>query len=233
MIPNPKWFPTSLQERAAWYQNFATQFVVVGTQLGFTALDQSAIAADNAMIQFLANTAVELEAYKDAARQFRVIITEGNIGEPMPAFPADPAFTVPASVATGIFERLDNLVKRIRVSPSYTDEIGALLGIIPSNPAPLPIADLKPAIKASGSFSGYQFSMNVSRLGMEAFKIQMQDAGTDTWKDVAFATNNPVSITVNPGTPGKPERVLVRAVLLQKNQPVGQPSDPTYVTVNP
>lgn len=75
--------------------------------------------------------------------------------------------------------------------------------------------------------------MNVTRLGMEAFKVQVQKNGSETWTDNAFATSNPVEVTITPTTAGQPERVLVRAVLLQKNQPVGQPSDPTFVTVNP
>ncbi len=233
MIPSQKWLPTSLSGRAAWMGNFQIQFSLVGLSLGFTAPTITAVTADNEDFQAIANGAVAVEAYKDAYRQFRIILTEGDIGQPTLALPDPPAITMPAQVATGIFERLDDLVKRIRVSPTYTDEIGALLGIIPSNPVPSPIAEIKPVIKASGSINDYQFAVNVTRLGMEAFKIQVQKGGSETWNDVAFATNNPVSVTVTPQILGKPERVLVRAVLLQKNEPVGLPSDPTFVTVNP
>ena len=52
-------------------------------------------------------------------------------------------------------------------------------------------------------------------------------------KDIAFATNNPADVTVIPTTAGQPERILVRAIVLEKNEPVGIPSDPTFVTVNP
>lgn len=233
MIPNRRWFPGTLQERAAWFNNFSTQFVAVGTQLGFTALDQSGVVADNDIMQFLADSAVEVEGFKDAVRQYRIIITEGSIGEPTPSFPANPAFAPPASRPTGLFERLDELVKRIRVSPSYTDEIGALLGIIPAQSnGPLP-EDLKPVIKASESFNLYKFSVNATRMGMTAFKVQIQRSGSEVWADTAFATNNPAEITITPTTPGQPERIMVRAILLDKNAPVGIPSDPTYVTVNP
>lgn len=233
MIPSRRWFPTTLQERAAWYDNFATQFNVLATQLGFTALDQSVVDADNDVMQFLASTALALDGYKEAVRQYRVIITEGNIGDPTPAFPANPAFSLPTSQPTGMFERLDNLVKRIRVSPSYTDEAGALLGIIPA-PTPTPVfEDLKPVIKASQSFENYSFDVNVTRLGMSAYKIQIQRQGENKWTDNGFAQGNPFTVTVTPTTAGQPERILVRAILLDKNTPVGMPSDPTYVTVNP
>ena len=65
--------------------------------------------------------------------QYRKIITEGDIGDPTPEFPANPAFALPVVQPTGIFERLNNLVERIRVAPNYTAETGALLGIIPSD----------------------------------------------------------------------------------------------------
>lgn len=109
---------------------------------------------------------------------------------------------------TGMFERLDDLEKRIRVSPSYTNEIGALLGIIVSEPANVVEADLKPVIKASPSLN-----VDVTRLGMTAFKVQIQRKGSDSCQDA--------------------NSIMVREILIQKNEPVGIPSDPTFVTVNP
>lgn len=213
---------------------FATQFAGVATSLAFVAADATAVTNDNAILQFLGTTVTQLDAFRDAVRQYRIIITEGGIGVPTPAFPPNPAFTLPSpAVATGIVERLDNLVKRIRVAPAYTDETGALLGII-SLPGPLlPEQDLKPVIKASESVSGYSFSVDVTRLGMPAYKVQIQRHGTTTWQDIAFATSNPCPVTVTPTTPGQPERLYVRAHLMKNNQTVGLPSDPTYVTVNP
>lgn len=36
MIPNRRWFPGTLQERAAWFDNFDTQMQAIGAGLGFT-----------------------------------------------------------------------------------------------------------------------------------------------------------------------------------------------------
>jgi hypothetical protein len=232
MIPSRTWFPARLQDRAAWYFNFHANFVPVAVTLGVGA-DIITVNDDNTNMQFLAATAVAIEAYQDAIRQNRLILTEGDIGDPTPGFPDPPTFTPPGGSPTGIFERLDNLVKRIRVAPAYTDEIGAALGIIPSSPEPPPLSGLKPVIKASESYAGYKFNVDVTRLGMPSFKIQIQKSGSEAWTDVAFATNNPVEVTITPTTPGQPERILVRAVLMKSNAPVGEPSDPTYVTANP
>lgn len=233
MIPSRKWFPSSLQDRAAWYLNFNNQLQVVGASLGMTAADLTAITNDNNVIQFLATTTVALDAYADAVRQYRIVITEHDVGDPTPVFPADPAFALPIVIPTGAFERLDDRVKRIRTAPAYTPEIGALLGIIPSSSPSAPVGDLKPVIKLSESFGDYKFSVNVTRMGTTAYKVQIQRKDSITWEDAAFATNNPVDVTVTPTTSGIPERILVRAILLKNNEPVGEPSDPAYVTVNP
>ena len=209
------------------------QFADNAVALGFTALEATANSADCALVVSLASIAVQLEAYTEAVRQYRIVVTEAAIGDPTPAFPDFPSYSSPSGPATGVFERIDKLVKRIRVAPAYTPEIGALLGIIPSTPSGAPEAELKPVIKASESFNGYKFTVNVTRMGMTAFKVQIQRSGETAWEDVAFATNNPAEVTVTPTTPGQPERILVRAILLDKNEPVGIPSDPTYVTVNP
>lgn len=100
MIPSRTWFPQSLQERAAWYDNFNTQIQTIGATLTLTAADLTAIAGDNVIFQAVANIAVELEAYKDAVRQYRIIITEGDIGDPTPAFPALPVYSSPAGGTT-------------------------------------------------------------------------------------------------------------------------------------
>ena len=232
MIPSKNWFPQGLEERAAWFSNFATQFQDIAVSLGFVAADSTAVMNDNLLVQNLLEVQMLLDAYKDAVRQYRIVITEGSIGEPTPAFPPPLSYGIPnPAITTGIFERLDNIVKRIRVAPAYTPEVGALLGIIPSSPTPP--AELKPVIKASDSLGDYQYEVNVTRLGMPAFKVQIQRGGSMTWEDAGFATNNPATLSITPTTPDQPERIMVRAILLKNNEPVGQPSDPTYVTVNP
>jgi hypothetical protein len=133
---------------------------------------------------------------------------------------------------------LSELVRRIKVAAAYTDEVGAMLGITaPVKRAPTPQgvaeADMKPTIKVSEAFSNYMFTVRVARMGMDSFKVQVRRMENEAWVDAAFGTASPITIDVAPTEPGKPERIQVRAILLSRNAPVGQPSDPTYVTVNP
>src|SRR5687768_5830352 len=112
-VPSRTWFPLSIEDRAAWYASFATNFSNVAVvPLGFTIADTNAVNDDNDVMQFLLGANSAIEAYKDAARQYRLIITEGDIGDPTPLFPAGIAPAVGTPVATGIYQRLIELVER-------------------------------------------------------------------------------------------------------------------------
>ena len=136
-------------------------------------------------------------------------------------------------IPTGIFQRISEARERILAHPTYTDEAGAAFQIIGSSPGPVPESSLKPTITVFDSHSDFTFSADVSRMRQDAFKVQIQRDGESTWADAGFATRNPIEIVVTPVDPAKPERILARAILIKNNQPIGAPSDPVYVTVNP
>ncbi len=234
MIPNNRYFPTSLQERVAWYANFKTQFTIVATSLGFVAADVTAVTADNAVMQSLGLVAVELEAYKDAARQYRIVITEGNIGDPTPEFPEAPQYAAPGGVATGIFERLDNLVKRIRVAPAYTPEIGALLGILPTQTSgpQVPEVDLQPTLKTV-SLPGSVVQVRFVRGNMTAVAVETKIDNADTWSDAGKFYSSPAELVIPQNAQGLPRSVQVRARYVDKNTPVGQFSDIVTTATQP
>src|SRR6478672_4595348 len=125
MIPSRTWFPSTLQDRDAWFQNFATKMTTIGPGLGFTAPEIVSIENDATWVQFHATVANQLDTYVDAVRAFRKKQTEGDIGDPALTWPGDITFTPPGPTvaAPGIFERLDRYVKRIRTSAGYTPEV--------------------------------------------------------------------------------------------------------------
>lgn len=233
MIPSSRWFPLSLAERLLWFANFATQFASYAGILGFLPAEVTAVNADNQDFQSIGATTVTCDNFKKAVIDFRISLTEGNTGDPQPVFPVENFAAPPNDVPAGIFERLDNLRSRILLSPTYTDEIGAALGIIPGEKPSAPVETLKPVIKATPLSAPYKLSVDVTRLGMPGYRVEFQRAGSSTWELGAFATSNPCEFAITPTTPGEPERILVRAILLKNNEQVGEPSDPTYVTVNP
>jgi hypothetical protein len=228
-----RWFPTRLAERAAWFQNFAEQFAAVAVSLGFTAADVAKVNDDNAMMQFLAGLKNSLKAIDDAARKFRELVTQGDAGDPPPQFPVWTLPEPPVTINAGIFERLDRLVDKIRAADNYTEEIAALLGILLSKGDTVPPGEVKAIAKVAPAFTAYTFSVTTSKMGADSFRVQIRRSGSETWTDAAFGTSSPLEVTVQPTTPGQPEQIQVRVILLRKNTPAGQPSDAAYVTLNP
>ena len=234
MIPSSRWFPSGLQDRAAWFQNFSTQFAAVAVSLGFTAADGTAVDKDNQIMQFLADSETQLKAYSKAVTQYRKLITEGDIGDPTPEFPANPAFALPVVQPTGIFERLNNLVERIRVAPNYTAETGALLGIIPTTSESIAPGDVKPSIHVFAAQTGYEFSVVAEkREKSDSWNVEIRRAGLEKWETVKTATGKSVNVVITPTTPDKPEQLQIRVQLLKNNENYGQSSDIVPVTVNP
>ena len=233
MIPSKNWFPTTIQERSAWFNNFINVFVPLGPSLGFSAAEVTAMQDDQQDFASIAVTQEALDNFSSAFRQFRISVTEDPVGTPLPTFPAVTWTGPPNGVPAGVFQRLIEAVDRIRAHPTYTDEMGANLGIKPAAKVPEIEANLKPTIKVEAAEFAYKFSANVARQGQPAFKLQIQREGSSDWTDAVVSTSSNIEYTVTPTTPGQPERILVRAILYKGSEAIGQPSDPTYVTVNP
>jgi hypothetical protein len=232
MIPNQKWFPSSLQERAAWFVNFKANIQGVGLTLGMTVGEITSVGEDSDILDFLATTSVAVDAYIDGIRNYRKIISEGGIGDPTPAFPSDVSFSLPTPIDTGLFERLDNLVKRIRVAPAYTDEIGALLGITTNGGGPhIPIGEVPPVITASvdpGNIVEVKFTRGASN-GVY-IETNIDNGG---WAFAEKAVKSPAVFDVEANPANTPRGVQIRARFLEGNNPTGDWSDIATVQTIP
>ena len=232
MIPSRTWFPTTLQERAAWYENFTAQLLILATVLGLTGDDTDPIVEDNGVMGFLAAAAVTSDAYIDAIRTYRRAVTEGDIGDPTPGFPAGITLTLPSVVPAGIFERLDNLVKRIRVAPAYTEETGAQLGISTNGGGThVPVGDVPPELKASvdpGNIIEVRFiKSNADGIWLET---NVDDGG---WTFIDKFIKSPAIVDVPDNPAGTPRGVQLRARFLDGNTAVGDWSDIVTVQTIP
>ncbi len=233
MIPSSKYFPTSLGARADWYNNFATQFETVAVDLGFTLSDVTNVENDNLMMQFLVNANDQMNAVIDAARQFRTVMTEGAPGSPPPIWPTQFAGMPPLPlVPVGLFQRLDDLVKRIRVSPAYSPEIGALLGIIPSKTPESDPADMKPnpSVRAE---PGNTILVDFTRGKSDGIDIQMMLDNSGNWENAGKYFKSPASIIVTQGAQALPRAVQIRARYVIGNNAVGQFSDIDTISTIP
>lgn len=233
MRPDQRWFPTSRTERAAWFNNFAAQFTVIGADLGFTQAEIDAVNADNAVVQFSAVAINSLEAAMRAAREFERQITGGAANGSQPSFPPLYIPPPPAMVTSGIFARLERMVRRIRVAPAYDLTVGSLLGIIPANRRISRPADFIPKIKVQPLADAYTFSVRCARLSFNGFDVGIKRGDSAQWEKAGTFAISPAIIRLDPTIRGVPERVLVRVRMLKGDERVTRFSSAIAVTVNP
>ena len=170
-------------------------------------------------MQFLRNASLQMDAVIAAARQFRKVITEGVVGDPTPNWPAQfagsPADPTPD---TGVFQRLDDLVKRIRASKGYTDEVGALLGIIPSKSDPIAPEELKPELSVV-ALPGNIIQVHFKRGTTNGVDLQLQLDNEVIWNNQGRFVLSPALIPVPENPQGLPRAVQVRGATFRATPP--------------
>ena len=233
MIPSSSYFPGSLGARADWYNNFAIQFETVAVLLGFTLSDITNVENDNLLMQFLVDANDQMNAVIDAARQFRTVMTEGVTGSPLPNWPTQfPGAPPLPLVPVGLFERLDSLVKRIRVSPAYSPEIGALLGIVPSKAPETDPTEMQPDPKLSVE-PGNVVIVEFTRGKSDGIELQMMLDNSGNWENAGKYPKSPVTINVPQSVQALPRAVQIRARFLIGNNAVGQYSEIDTISTIP
>lgn len=233
MRPDQRWFPTNRTERAAWFRNFADRFSELGLSLGFTQAEIDSVNADNAVLQFSATAIIMLEAQMQAAREFDRLVTGGpNNGGPS-EFPQQILPPAPPMVTTGIFARLEFLVRRIRVSPTYTETAGALLGINRSNDRLERPEQFVPKIKAAPAANPYAMTVSCAVRHFNGFEVSVSRRGSAVWESAGLYSSSPATVTIKPTTPDIPEVINVRVRMLEGFAPISQFSSIATVTVSP
>jgi len=232
MVPNPAWFPTNLAARAAWFANFAVQFLNYSATLGLSSFDTQ-VTNDNQDFQSIAATRLSVKNFDKAIADFLRELTENPVGSPAPVFPVENFTAPPRGVPAGIFQRLDELRTLIMAQATYTDVMGTAMGIVPAAPIkPIP-SEVKPTIQAFAAANNHHFSLVVTDRGEAVmWDVYIMRKG-GTWTKHDSYTGKSADITVSLQSPGDAEQIQVYVQLRKSNADYGQPSDPVYVTLNP
>jgi hypothetical protein len=232
MIPSNKWFPSTIQDRSAWFNNFINVFTALAPGLGFTVAELTQLQDDQQDYASLAQSQEALDNFNSAFRQFRISLTEDPVGTPAPTFPAITFTATPNGVPAGMFQRLIEAVDRIRAHPTYTDEMGANLGIKPATSAPTPEAALKPVLKATAQ-PGNVVEAKFSRGESDGIVIEYQVDIETNWTVAGNFFKSPALVPIEAKENNLPRAVRMRARYLKGNDAVGQNSDTVSVTTNP
>jgi len=232
-VPDSRFVPGDWAGQVDWFDNWDKQMTVVGPTLGFSAAELTRIHDDYLVLQAERDWMVSVEAFNSGLTAHRRIISRGKVGDPTPALPAAPTIVLPVTadpVPPGIWQRNNEDIRRAREAPAYTDETGALLGILPiesEGPSPDNFApDAKITVEP-----GYNIKAACAMLGMDALRIDYQRNGTTAWVLAAYLTKVPGEFAITPATPGQPEQGRFRGSYIKDSEQFGQFSPEFPVTL--
>jgi hypothetical protein len=229
-----RWLPFTLEALVPWFANFAFKFDEFAIGLGFVAADVTKMQQDYETVQWLLDAQKSAEANLSAFRKFRDETLYGEKGDPTPVEPPTALPAQPAVLTITVIERLIKLVERIQLSDSYTEGIGAALGIVTAPGDDISPANVKPTIQLFPAQSGYEFAVVINgRADADMANAEIRRQNSEKWTTIKSGTGKSLSVNIAPTVEGQPEKLEVRVQLLKKNAPYGQPSDPAYVTVSP
>lgn len=218
------WLPTTLDTLAPWFANFALKFTQFGGGLGFAGAVMTQVGEDNEMVQWLADADEVSEANRAGFRKYRdeTLYDEKNSTAPIAPMTDLPA--PPAKTPFAIIQRLVNLVERVELADSYTQNIGAQLGILPTTSDSIAPENWTTSLKVK-DLPAYQLEVDFVKGESDGIALQTQIGDSETWTSAGNFGKRPVVLTVTPTTPNAPVSVRIRGRLLKGNSPVGEYSD--------
>ncbi|MCU0432394.1 MAG: hypothetical protein MUC87_02940 [Bacteroidia bacterium] len=125
------YLPTSDTDRVVWLNNFSNRLGQYRQALGMTTAEVNSYVADAAMLAYVIQLYDASSQYTQALSSIKRNLRSSSQQVAMPSLPVLPNIgSAPASVNSGIFNRLSQLVARIKVHAAYTTAMGQDLGII-------------------------------------------------------------------------------------------------------
>ncbi len=232
MKPSNRWFPQNLVEQAAWMRSFAGQFAALGPGLGFSPAEIAQVEADAEAISWLAANQTAIEAFRRAATQYRRQMLEGKPGAAIGDFPSTGSLTPPAGISPGIYKRINDIVRRVRAAPGFSDNTAAALKIEPirSSEADLTDTQPNPSLRAE---AGNVVVVRFVRGTFDGLDVQIKVDSDEKWAAAGRFLRSPGRLKVPQGPGNLPRAVQVRARYLVGNEAVGQYSDIDTISTIP
>lgn len=218
------WLPIDPQEFADWMINY-DKFLPgdMATKYNITADFLMQLTKDKDWAVYWAQAKSQAEAQKIQVNDYyNTIIKEPN--EPQPA---EPTFTLPpnapAPVPPGMRKRLRDSASQIKgMKAVYSPADGELLRIISSTASRPSNPKLEFSVETRANFV---LRFTFSKQSYTAARYEYQYKGDNAWHFGDKLTNSPGDIAIPPQVPGIAQQVLIRGILLDKNEPIGVYSD--------
>jgi hypothetical protein len=228
-------FPRSDSELVVWLKNFAPAFATQATTLGFTAAEVTAVQNDATMFEYLVSEVLPASrALVQSRTAYKDLIKNGPVGATGGEIPVAPSLgTLPTTVAPGIVPRLQQLIRRIKAAPNYTEAIGQSLDIIDSSGnAPEDDASAKPSPKAV-ALPNSEVRIEFNKKSYDGVLIESRRAGELDWALLGYDAYSPYTDSRPPVAPGTAEVREYRVRYVKRDEAIGEWSDILSASTTP
>jgi hypothetical protein len=164
-------------------------------------------------------------------KYFNTIATGSETEQPPDPIKFELPGGAPGEVAPGIKARTQEIANHIKNHMAYSEADGELLGIV-ADEEEAPAVETLNAEFDLRTLAGFALEATFSKQGMDAIRFEARRKGGN-WQLAAVLVSSPGAFTVEPTAPGTAEQIEIRAVLLRKNQPVGNYSNIHVALVAP
>jgi len=228
------WFPKSRPKQLVMFTNVKAKIAGYRNILPLTQekIDRIVLICDvfigvyNFVEQSRAKAA-NLTAWQDL-----IFLGEGGTkGEPAPVAPVFQTFDLPVGASVGIFEEFRELREDIFGADNFTEGIGEDLMLVGDEGEELVESEIVANIKPQALPNTKKVRIAGSMQGFKLMHAQYQAKGSGEVQNF-FLTNLPVDITIATATAGQPENGVIRAVMIDDNEQVGQWSPDFPVTIS-
>lgn len=217
------WLPEKPEEFEQWLDNFNEQLPGdLATKYNIGAEELRQLNKDNDWTQYWVQAKLQTEMQKTQINDYYTTITH----EPDKPQPAEPSLSLPAGapapVPPGMRRRIRDVAAKIKGQKAiYNSADGELLGIVGTQASrpdvPKPTFDLT-------TLANFTLRADYKKAGFKSIRFEYQHKG-GAWQLGMIFTTSPGEFQVTPTVAGVAEQIMVRAVYLENNQPVGEYSD--------
>jgi hypothetical protein len=210
----------------AQLKNFSEKIGTYSTDLGLTAVQVAAIAADSAYLSFTVLGAIQAKEYGQAWTSRKDRLRNGGAAT-MGTFPASvDVSTPPPVVLPGLEKRFRALITTIKAHPAYNNDMGQDLGIVAANAGEELTA---PTLKVKRD--GETVVIGFSKGDNDGVRIYSKRGSEVAFTFLALDTKTPYVDNRPNLVPGTPEKREYYAKLFDDAAEHGDPSDTVSITL--
>ena len=224
------YLPRSMAGRLAWFINFDTKISTYTTTFQLPTGAITGAHADFLMFQYAFSLQEIVQTYSQNVTGFLNQVSNGpNQGSalPLPAMPTPP--TAPATVVTGIFTRVRDLVRRIKAHPNYTVNIGEDLGIEGSSQTASLVTG--PSFKAVAKIN-WVVELQWKKKGSSGVQVECMRGSEAGWTVIGQDFRSPFTDNRAPLVANQPETRRYRMSYLVNDVTTGPVSDTVTIVAS-